>query len=184
MDIKLKVVFEKENKKKSEVKQYFNDNMPRLLFSSGVAGFSSIYYVSVMYQLDKTGFFKASKEKIDLPFEIYLATVLFMIGLWAILYACAIYAGKSNNDAMITLTVAFLSFIVLFFASFLLMNSPQTTAGWITCIMIWCLLICSICSFILLTISSLIKKFMLLDNQEQFTIGLAVFTFILGILLK
>ncbi|MBO0446957.1 hypothetical protein JZO78_11430 [Enterococcus ureilyticus] len=134
MDIKLKVIF--EDKDKTQIKRNSFINKPRILFSVGIAGISSLYYIALMYRLDENGFFKTSKEKVELPTEIYIAVVLFLFGIWAILYAFALWAGKSNNEVISTLTVAILCLISLFLTSFMLMNdSSGRVLGWVVCIL-------------------------------------------------
>lgn len=154
----------------------------KLYFSVGLACLSSYFYVKVVYQIIDKNIINSIFDKRNLSFELALASSLVFVGLNVIYIASLNVFKKMQNKNKVAEYI-----YPLFYGQIpligILSTKPMWFISWIISTICWVIL--ATCFFITIfdVLGIILKKYTTLENKEQFTIGVAIVTFILGLLL-
>jgi len=165
----------------ARIKYHLLSKGDRWLIFFGIACTTSPYYVDMMIKAKRMGIFIVENEQTNNIFEINMAFTVFILGVIFILIGMSILSNRNFGYAISLIITVILLITTLFVNSFSLSQTPSPI-GWAVSLFNWVMSVFFICEFVYLITSNLLKKFMSLENKEQFTIGIAVFTFLLGLL--
>ena len=154
----------------------------RLVIISGISLCSSLFYVKIMYWLNNIGFFEVSSKRKEYPFEANFSALLFMFGVIFVFWGLALYILKNTNGVISFLIVGAALSIILILT--IIGSDPTGWWLWIINIVIWCILVGCLLEVIFNIVCLTVKNYRQLENKDQFTIGLAIVTFILGFLVR